>query len=136
MPVVNKIESEMSRMHECVMFLPMVVFALKRNPGSSCVRVSKTRIFRFNADALYHDLWQVISLASTATEFPQMIFQDFLDMQPSLMDALATALGQKMTFKLYDQWKSFFKLVFEQIFEVRSLPLPLLLPLFYIQKAS
>jgi len=43
--------------------------------------------------------------------------KDFLDMQPSLMDALATALGQKMTFKLYDQWKSFFKLVFEQIFE-------------------
>jgi len=41
----------------------------------------------------------------------------FLEMQPSLLDALATALGTKMTFKIFDQWKAFFEGIFIQIFE-------------------
>ena len=39
-------------------------------------------------------------------------------MQPSLMDALATAMGNHMTLRLYNQWKAFWKFVFAQIFEV------------------
>ena len=48
----------------------------------------------------------------------QSLPQDFELMVPSLMDAISSAMGSKMTHRLFEQWKSFWKYVVTQIAEV------------------